>query len=112
VANHPLLGAFDSWSWKHDSTGTFSVKSAYLLLIAGVVSNVLDSLLVKVWKSWVPSKMIVFSWQLLQDKVLTRQNILKRRVIRDPGDALSALCGTSIEALDHLLVSCVSISPV
>ncbi|MCH92780.1 werner syndrome-like exonuclease-like, partial [Trifolium medium] len=46
------------------------------------------------------------------DKVPTRQNILKRRVIRDPGDALCAFCVDSMEAIDHLLVICVSVSPV
>jgi hypothetical protein len=112
VANHPLVGATDSWSWRHDPTGTFSVKSAYLLLTADLVFNGLDALLAKVWKSWAPSKVIVFSWQLLQDRVPTRQNLLKRRVIRDPGDALYAFCGSSIESVDHLFVTCVFVSPV
>jgi hypothetical protein len=82
------------------------------LLTAGVVPNVLDSLLAKVWKSRAPSEVIVFSWQLLQDRVPTRQNLLKCRAIRDLGDALCAFCGISIEAIDHLLVTCVSISLV
>ncbi|GAU24945.1 hypothetical protein TSUD_311800 [Trifolium subterraneum] len=93
IENHPVLGAIGSWSWRHDSTGIFSVKSAYLLLTAGVVPNVLDSLLAK-------------------DRVSTRQNLLQRRVIRDPGDALCAFCGASMEAVDHLLVTYDFISPV
>jgi hypothetical protein len=73
------------------------------LLGAGVVPNVLDSLLAKVWKSWSPYEGIVFSWQLLQDRMPTRQNL---------GDDFCAFCGISIEAVDHLLVTCVSISLV
>jgi hypothetical protein len=50
--------------------------------------------------------------QLLQDRVPSRQNLLKRRVIRSPSDALCAFCGASMEAVDHLFVTCDSISPV
>jgi hypothetical protein len=86
--------------------------SAYLLLTFGVVPNVLDFLLARVWKSWAPSKVIVFSWQLLQNRVPTRQNLFKRRVIRDPDHALCAFCGASMEAVDHLFVTCDFISTV
>ncbi|GAU17784.1 hypothetical protein TSUD_171730 [Trifolium subterraneum] len=61
VQTTPLLGVVDSWSWRHDSTGTYSVKSAYMVLSAGSVASDLDSLLALVWKSWAPSKVIVFS---------------------------------------------------
>ncbi|GAU10748.1 hypothetical protein TSUD_425810, partial [Trifolium subterraneum] len=30
IENHPVLGDIGSWSWRHDSTGIFLVKSAYL----------------------------------------------------------------------------------
>jgi hypothetical protein len=111
VANHHLLGAIDFWSWRHDSTGTFSVKSAYLLLTASVVPNVLGSLLARVWKSSAPSKVIFFFGNYFS-RVPTMQNLLKRGVIRDPDDALCAFCGASIEPVDHLLVTCVSTSLV
>ncbi|GAU18667.1 hypothetical protein TSUD_125000 [Trifolium subterraneum] len=112
VVNPPLLGATNSWSWRHDSSEIFSVKSAYLMLTSGVVHNGVDSLLARVWKSWAPSKVIVFSWQLLLDRVPTRQNLLRRRVIRDPSGALCAFCGASVEAIDHLFITCGSISLV
>jgi hypothetical protein len=83
VVKPPLLGAIISLFWRYDSFGTFSVKSAYLLLMDGAVFNVLNSLLTRVWKSWVLSKVIVFFWQLLQNRVPTRQNLPKHRVIRD-----------------------------
>ncbi|GAU33049.1 hypothetical protein TSUD_152040 [Trifolium subterraneum] len=61
VQTTPLLGVVDSWSWRHDSTGTYSVKSAYMVLLAGSVASDLDSLLALLWKSWAPSKVTVFS---------------------------------------------------
>jgi hypothetical protein len=45
-----------------------------------VLSPVLNgNLLAWVWKSWAPPKVIV--WQLLQDRLRTRQNLFMRRVI-------------------------------
>ncbi|GAU45061.1 hypothetical protein TSUD_198490 [Trifolium subterraneum] len=112
VQTTPLLGVVDSWSWRHDSTGTYSVKSAYMVLSAGSVASDLDSLLARVWKSWAPSKVIVFSWKLLQDRVPSRPNLLRRRVIRDHRDSFCAFCGASLKSVDHLFVTCDSISPV
>ncbi|MCI44688.1 hypothetical protein A2U01_0065927, partial [Trifolium medium] len=62
----------DSWFWKHDPSGSYSVKSAFLALSRATVDEVIFSvaeirLLPKVWKTWAPSKVAVFSWQLLQD---------------------------------------------
>lgn len=33
-----------------------------------------------VWKSWAPSKVVVFFWQLLLDKIPTRLNLVRRGV--------------------------------
>jgi len=40
--------------------------------------------LVKVWKSWTPSNVDVFSWQLLEDMILIRQNIFRQRAFYYP----------------------------
>jgi hypothetical protein len=42
-----------------------------------------NQVLAKVWKSWASSKVIVFSWQLLQDKISSPQNLFRRNVTRD-----------------------------
>ncbi|GAU36466.1 hypothetical protein TSUD_166320 [Trifolium subterraneum] len=112
VTQSPTLGVEDSWVWKYDPSGRFSVRSAYLTLTGSEVVSDPNPLLSRVWKSWAPSKVIVFSWQLLQDRVATRQNLLRRRVIRDISDSFCALCGVSVESVDHLFTSCDSIFPV
>jgi hypothetical protein len=64
--------------WKHDSTRFFFVKSAYSILerasrveaaLSALSGPVLSS---KVWKFWAASKVIVFSWKLLQNKIPSR----------------------------------------
>lgn len=39
-----------------------------------------ESTLSSIWNSWGPSKMVVFSWQLMHDRISTRENLLKRGI--------------------------------
>ncbi|MCH89926.1 kinase-like protein, partial [Trifolium medium] len=100
----------DEWCWRHELDGLFSVKSTYLVLedrtrfqrtIPGI--NIVN--LARVWDSWAASKVIVFSWQLLQDRVPTRQNLRRRRVMVRAIDSC-VFCGAVEESVDHLFISC------
>ncbi|GAU37868.1 hypothetical protein TSUD_22840 [Trifolium subterraneum] len=107
----------DSWCWKHDPSGCYSVKSAFLALSHSTTDEVIFSveeqrLLPKVWKTWANSKVAVFSWQLLQDRLPTRQNLWHRGVIRDASACMCVLCGLGPKSADHLFGSCNQISPI
>ncbi|GAU15735.1 hypothetical protein TSUD_235480 [Trifolium subterraneum] len=109
--------ADDSWYWKHDSSGFYSVKSAFLELSRSrdddaTFSVEEERLLPKVWKTWAPTKVAVFSWQLLQDRLPTRQNLWQRGVIEDVSASMCVLCGLGLESADHLFGSCNLISPI
>lgn len=73
-------------------------SSAYHLLsqssarVLRISDQVLASLNM-VWKSFVPSKVVSFSWQLLLDRVPTRSNLISRGVITDIAATLFILCG-------------------
>ncbi|MCH94887.1 hypothetical protein A2U01_0015856 [Trifolium medium] len=61
-----ISNAQDLWVWKHDATGIFSFKLAYYVLVSNLGVRVAslavtDQVLARVWKSWAPSKVIVFS---------------------------------------------------
>jgi hypothetical protein len=93
----PISAVEDSWHWRHDPSGLFSVKSAFLVLRQLVTDEVFISeeetcLLPKVWKTWAPSEVAVFSWQLLQDRLSTRLNLRRRGVILDDSAAMCPLC--------------------
>ncbi|CAI8589985.1 unnamed protein product [Vicia faba] len=56
----------DSWVWKSDSTKEFSVSLTYgsLIHLAGVREDMPERVVrgfSRVWKSWTPSKVVVFS---------------------------------------------------
>ncbi|MCI03011.1 cytochrome P450 [Trifolium medium] len=68
--------------------------------------------LARVWDSWAATKVIGFSWQLLQDRIPTWQNLSRRRVMIGDSSTSCVFCGAVEETVDHLFVSCDRISPV
>lgn len=56
-----------------------------------------------IWGSLTPSKVLVFSWQLLQDKIPTRENRHIMRIILDSTICTCILCDGSLESAFHFL---------
>jgi hypothetical protein len=54
-----------------------------------------------VWKIYVPSRLHVFLWLLSNNKVLTRDNLAKRRHVED----MTCLFCSEPETVSHLLFS-------
>jgi len=85
ATRHSRLDREDVWSWSLTPDGRYSVKSAYSLLIKGLPDagaphgDTLQAT-TRIWKSWAPPKVIVFSWQLLLDRIPTRSNLVRRGV--------------------------------
>lgn len=107
-----LVGESDRWIWSHYKDGIFSMTSPYQVLHD--LRHGSDPSLVKdfpslslIWDSWAPFKVVVFSWQLLLDRFLPRDNLFNRRIIVDP---YVTSCG-SIGYLFHPLWGLDSIWP-
>jgi len=93
------------------------VKSAYSILIKNLLvagGPVGEELLVvsRVWKSWAPSKVIVFSWQLLLDRIPTTSNLLGRGVSLPVDGVGCVFYDGSSESAVHLFLSCPSFFPM
>ncbi|MCI14133.1 hypothetical protein A2U01_0035260, partial [Trifolium medium] len=76
----------DKWCWKVNPEGCFTVKTAYEALLREIVPGTLLcpwelKIFRSIWDSPAPSKVIAFSWQLLYDRVPTKENILLRGII-------------------------------
>ncbi|MCH98169.1 putative ribonuclease H protein, partial [Trifolium medium] len=87
------------------------IQSAYYVILGVSVLDEAQSddemrLLAKVWKHIAPSKVLVFAWQLLQDRVPTRQNLFRLRVIVDTMRVSCVFCGNSSGSSSHLFVTC------
>jgi hypothetical protein len=101
----------DLWWWKADPEGVFSVKSAYSLLFAelsemvdlgGRVNPVFDL----IWKSPAPSKLIAFSWQLIHNRIPTKDNLARRGILGGVTHENCVMCSGMLETANHLLLHC------
>ena len=94
-------GVADSLCWNPSSRGLFEVRSFYSILIHPISQ---DSFPWKgVWKAKVPPRVAFFVWTSALGKILTTDNLRKRRVmIQD----WCCMCRMSGESVNHLLLHC------
>jgi ribonuclease HI len=99
--------------WRGTKSGIFTVKSAYHMQkevlsnsVAGGSTKRENS---KIWKNiWslpVPSVVRNFLWRACHNILPTRENLCRRKIIRDP---LCPLCGRDRESVFHILWQCPS----
>ncbi|GKV35410.1 hypothetical protein SLEP1_g43679 [Rubroshorea leprosula] len=79
-------GKSDLRLWTHSKDGKYSTRSAYKILTMEPDGEQRHSVLKRTWNPIVPSKIAAFSWKLIQDKIPTRGNLLRRGVIQDPAE--------------------------
>ncbi|KAK2449803.1 hypothetical protein QL285_008959 [Trifolium repens] len=105
-----ITDTIDRWNWKPGNEGVHSVKSTYLFLDrttnVGPPRSSLDSFAFKfIWKSGVPSKVSALSWQLLLNKIPTRENLRRRNVLTSD-ESKCVFCDLYVESANHLFLHC------
>ncbi|XP_024636253.1 uncharacterized protein [Medicago truncatula] len=100
----------DQWRWLLDPIHGYTVKGTYCFLTNTEVP-VTDAVGLDVWHKCVPSKVSVFAWRLLQDRVATRANLVRRRVLQAVDNLCVGGCGYP-ETADHLFIQCTSFGQV
>ncbi|CAJ2653429.1 unnamed protein product [Trifolium pratense] len=100
----------DRWRWVPDSVGLFTVKSCYSLLLqysntVVLESNVLDAIQ-KLWKNDVSSKVNIFGWRLLLEKLHTRAALHHRGILNNSHDISCIFCYMHMEDCSHLFFNC------
>ena len=58
-----------------------------------------------VWHKLVPSKVSIFAWRLLQNRILTKSNLVRRLALQPQDNLCGGGCG-SIETAYHLFLGC------
>jgi hypothetical protein len=101
----------DGWSWLGGDGGIFSVKDAYvtvsnLLIPRDLISPHQQFVFKVIWKSMAPSKVASFDWLVLRDRVPTRENLMRRRMVLAEGQHQCVFCGEYAETVNHLFIYC------
>lgn len=114
VSRHFRLDREDVLSWTHSPDGWYIVKSTYSFLFKGLLatgSPLWEILLAvaRVWNLWVPSKVVIFSWQLILDRIPARFNLVRCCVPLPKGGLGCVFCDAPSESSVHLFLSCPSI---
>ncbi|WVZ67661.1 hypothetical protein U9M48_016710 [Paspalum notatum var. saurae] len=111
--------ATDWPAWHFDSTGNFSVKSAYKLAVhirdrdlgkdassstAATVSGNNDEFMWhKLWQLKLPNKMKMFIWRLAHNSLPVRRNLVRRGV---KTDTICPMCHRLVEDCGHVFFRC------
>ncbi|GAU42370.1 hypothetical protein TSUD_350360 [Trifolium subterraneum] len=108
IASVPITKALHSWVFALG--GQFSISSLYTFLYKKFLppsptSLVTKRTVAKVWGSWAPLKVIVFSWQALLGRLPTRDNLARRDIVFQGAEACYVFCGGANETENHLLAS-------
>jgi hypothetical protein len=100
----------DSWRWIPGIAGAFSVKSCYNHLLEHHLATAEDSdvcaSLKILWRNDLPSKVLVFGWRLLLDRLPTKGALNQRGILNNPHDLLCVFCLQHVEDSIHLFCHC------
>lgn len=104
----PWSEQVDSFYWRFEHSGTFSVKSCYYALINrnpinALPSNYANLIWNNIWNLNLPARVTLFMWKVATNCLWTLERLRQRQVQIDP---LCSLCGNGMESSYHALVTC------
>ena len=97
---HIAEGGEDIRLWKASKDGSFRV-SCFFSAITGRING--RNPMASIWKIKAPPRAIVFGWLVLRKRILTMDNLRRRRKVVVNG---CPMCLTEEETVDHLLLNC------
>jgi len=94
----------DSWRWLLDPIHGYSIRGTYRFLTSdneptatGATNNV--------WDKLVPSKVSLFAWRLLQDRIPIKSNLVRCRILQPANNFCVGGCD-NIETTFQLFIGC------
>ncbi|GLU02389.1 hypothetical protein SLE2022_196410 [Rubroshorea leprosula] len=92
------------WRWHRETSGIYTTKSAYAWLQKEDERSTFD--FNRLWKTSAPSKVSAFCWQLIHDKIPSKDMLAKCRILSANTNLNCCWCNFSIETSNHLFVNC------
>jgi len=92
------------WKWLLDPINCYSVLGVYRFYTT-FDEPVDRNLVVDVWHKHIPSKVSLFVWRLLCNRLSAKDNLVRRSILQFGGIACASACGNS-ETANHLFIGC------
>ncbi|KAH1197453.1 Dipeptidyl aminopeptidase BIII [Glycine max] len=70
----------DVWEWTANPTSQYTANSAYKVLMEEAAIVTQEDCFAKLWSIKVPSKIAIFVWRLIRDRLPTRHKLQRRQV--------------------------------
>ncbi|PWA73185.1 RNA-directed DNA polymerase, eukaryota, Reverse transcriptase zinc-binding domain protein [Artemisia annua] len=99
----------NGWIWSIDNNKGFSVNHLSKLIDSRILSPGCLGRVVK-WNNWVPRKVNIFNWRVVNDRIPHLSNLDKRGI--DVHSLLCPLCDSDIEYSNHILFNCHKVKPI
>jgi zinc-binding in reverse transcriptase len=97
----PQLGTRDAITWNRHATGKFITASAYKFITNTPHVRVSTG---NIWKIGAPPRVTIFIWLMLNNRILTIDNLMRRRFQMTN---ICSLCWKDNETVQHLFFSCI-----
>lgn len=110
--NQPAVSEQDSWVWRYQQSGVYSVKTGYELAMSQNMTSVIrgqlelpsiNPLKAQIWECQAPSKLQVFMWKALSGALSVFDSLQSRDMRCEPVCQTYGLDG---ESINHILFSC------
>ncbi|KAH1213353.1 putative ribonuclease H protein [Glycine max] len=98
------LSRMDHLTWRADSSGSYSTKSAYNSLMEDGSSEYEDNASRLMWKLKIPPRAAAFSWKIFKDRLPTKANLRRRQVCLPSYSC--PLCDGEEESAGHIMFAC------
>ncbi|XP_058775771.1 uncharacterized protein LOC131650046 [Vicia villosa] len=106
----PLEDGVDTSKWWPNADGVFSVKSCATFLRERYLERPVEANCAAAinlfWGTDVPSKIKIFGWRLMLNRLPVREQLAKRNVIHRDEDKICVFCSAESEDMEHLFFKC------
>jgi len=98
------VDVIDKWRWALDTAHGYSVRGAYRYIIS-YGDQVDRSLVDNVWYRHILTKVSLFVWRLLRNRLPTRDNLMRRNILHTTESLCVAGCKV-LETARHIFLEC------
>ncbi|XP_058771408.1 uncharacterized protein LOC131644827 [Vicia villosa] len=106
----PTVNNQDLFIWPYENHRCYTVRSCYEIMNDNRNTEMLDAGVMEglnsIWRAYVPSKLKMFGWRMLRDKLPSRKQLLKRHIIHQLNESLCVFCQEQEEDINHVILHC------